>query len=402
MISKAKEWATCVVSNLYAPVRKFRLAPLYSALHNNLDFNLHIFEAAEWLKRAQDHGTDNGVSWGTRFGSGFRASYPETTGYIICTFLELADLYRDDQFFVRAQKMSEWEAKVQTASGAVMRGTVESYPPMPAIFNTGQVLLGWAAFYRRCPSDEIATAGTRAANWMLSLQGEDGHWIQGNSPLVRQDSTLYNIKAAWGLAEFGRAIGNEDFVEAALRNATYTKLKQRVNGWFEDCCLDDPRRPLLHTIGYTMQGLIGLGKLCGNDSLIQTAAKTADSLISIMSEDGFLPGRINEQMQGTVNWCCLTGSAQTAVVCAQLYELTRQVRYRNALFTIGRYLMRRHDISSPDPTIRGGLAGSWPVWGDYGQYAVLNWATKFFIDALLFYRRFSSESGVDVELLRVS
>jgi hypothetical protein len=45
--------------------------------------------------------------------------------------------------------------------------------------------------------------------------------------------------------------------------------------------------------------------------------------------------------------------------------------------------MARHDISSPDPTIRGGLAGSWPVSGEYGQYRILNWATKFFADALL-------------------
>jgi hypothetical protein len=27
--------------------------------------------------------------------------------------------------------------------------------------------------------------------------------------------------------------------------------------------------------------------------------------------------------------------------------------------------------------------GSWPVWGDYGRLTVLNWATKFFVDALL-------------------
>ena len=44
--------------------------------------------------------------------------------------------------------------------------------------------------------------------------------------------------------------------------------------------------------------------------------------------------------------------------------------------------MARHDISSADPAIRGGLAGSWPV-DEYGRLMVLDWATKFLIDALL-------------------
>ena len=47
------------------------------------------------------------------------------------------------------------------------------------------------------------------------------------------------------------------------------------------------------------------------------------------------------------------------------------------------YLCRHHDVTSTDPAIRGGVAGSWPVSGDYGPYKVLNWATKFFVDALL-------------------
>jgi hypothetical protein len=48
-----------------------------------------------------------------------------------------------------------------------------------------------------------------------------------------------------------------------------------------------------------------------------------------------------------------------------------------------RYLMRRHDIDNPDPRIRGGVPGSWPVWENYGRLKVLNWATNFFVESLL-------------------
>ena len=35
------------------------------------------------------------------------------------------------------------------------------------------------------------------------------------------------------------------------------------------------------------------------------------------------------------------------------------------------------------PEIRGGIKGSFPIDGQYGQYEYLNWAAKFFADALM-------------------
>ena len=102
-----------------------------------------------------------------------------------------------------------------------------------------------------------------------------------------------------------------------------------------------------------------------------------------MDDDGFIPGRIGPDFKGTVNWCCLTGTAQTAIVWGRLYQLTGNSRYRDAMHRANVYLMRRHDISNEDPRLRGGVPGAWPVWGDYGRLMVLNWATNFFVEALL-------------------
>ena len=38
--------------------------------------------------------------------------------------------------------------------------------------------------------------------------------------------------------------------------SSWALTKQRVNGWFADCCLNDPTRPLTHTIGYALRGVI--------------------------------------------------------------------------------------------------------------------------------------------------
>ena len=50
----------------------------------------HLLAAVEWLERAQDITGNGGVSGRYLLGHGWSSSYPETTGYIIPTFLALS------------------------------------------------------------------------------------------------------------------------------------------------------------------------------------------------------------------------------------------------------------------------------------------------------------------------
>lgn len=358
------------------------LGRLYTPPNDNVDVELHLREAAGWLCRAQDAGTDRGVSYGAPFGKDFLPSYPETTGYIIPTFLALARALGDPTYERRALDAGHWEADVQMPSGAVMAGTLNDSPE-PAVFNTGQVMLGWGALVERFGTPRFRESATRAGEWLLSNQDQDGAWSQGNSPFASAEATVYNVKAAWGLGYCGQALGRQDFFDAAVRNAEFAVCAQESNGWFARCCLTDADRPLLHTIAYTAQGLMGVGGVSGREDFVAAARRTADALAVLMSPDGFIPGRIDRQFEGAVEWCCLTGSAQIAIVWGELFRLTGVERYREAVTAVTNYLMRHHDITSPDPRIRGGVPGSWPVWGDYGKYMNLNWAAKFLVDALL-------------------
>lgn len=359
-----------------------RLAPLYAPDAGQLDAREHLREAVAWLKRAQDAGSDRGVSYGVRFGDDFDLSYPETTGYICQTFLELWRKTGEAELLERAVEMGDWEAEIQMAEGAVMGGKYNT-SPTPAIFNTGMVLLGWAELIRATGEERFRQAAARAGEWMLAMQEADGNWIRGNSKFATAATTVYNVKAAWGLCAAGLALERQDFVDGALRNADYCLTRQTANGWFRECCLTDPERPLLHTIAYTMQGLVEIGRLTGREDLVAAARLTADAQMGLMGADGFLPGRQDAGFRGTVEWCCLTGSAQVSIVLSTLAALTGQADYREAAERLNRYVMARHDIRNPDLRLRGGVAGSWPVAGDYGRLMVLNWATKFFVDALM-------------------
>lgn len=360
---------------------KRRLAPLYNPDPTDLDLRRHLHEAMEWLKRAQDTGTDRGVSYGTVFGQDFDVSYPETTGYICRTFIEREELTGDHDLLQRAIDMADWEIAVQLPEGAVMGGKFNAQPT-PAVFNTGMVLQGWSTLIRRTGEQRFQQAARRAADWLVSIQEQDGNWIRGHSNYAMAGPTLYNVYAALGLCEAGIVLSEDRYVRAAVRNAEYCLSRQAPNGWFPDCCLEHPFTPLLHTLGYGMQGLLGIGKLLGRDDFISAARKLADAELSVMAPDGFLPGRQDQEFCPAAKWCCLTGSAQTSCVWSELYLMTHEEKYREATERVNRYLMARHDIRNPDARLRGGLPGSWPVWGDYGRLSILNWATKYLVDAL--------------------
>ena len=371
---------------------RLEIAPLYSPDPDDLDLQRHLSEAIEWQKRAQDAGNDRGISYGVRFGDDFDVSYPETTGYICQTFVELGALYNDQELIDRAVAMGDWEIDIQLPEGAVMGGKYNT-DPTPAVFNTGMVLLGWSALIRHTGEDRFAAAARRASDWLIEVQEEDGNWVGGNSQFAKSGASLYNVKAAWGLCEAGAALDNDAYIQGAIRNAEYCIAQQYDNGWFPNCCIYDPENPLLHTIAYTMQGLIGIGKLTGRQDFIDAARKTADVQASIMDDSGFLPARQNSRFIGTDNSCCLTGAAQTSIVWNELYLLTGESKYRDLAKRVNLYLLKHHDIQNADDRIRGGLAGSWPVTAKYGHLKILNWATKFLIDALAFQQRNESNAG---------
>ena len=359
-----------------------RLGSIYSPDASNMDPHAHIQAAIDWLKRAQDTGSDRGVSYGAVFAQDFQESYPETTGYICRTFVDLWEVFRDPDMLDRAIQMGRWETDIQLATGAVMGGKFNRNPT-PAVFNTGMVMLGWNALIRSVADEQFKDSTRRAADWLISVQEPDGHWIRGNSKFADPASTVYNVKAGWALCETGRLLGKQDYVEAGIRSAEYAVSRQHANGWFRECCLSDPEHPLLHTLAYTMHGLLEIGKLTGRVDFIEAARKTADAQIRIMTPDGFIPGRQDCEFGAYARWCCLTGSAQTSIIWSELFLITGEKKYREAVHRVNRYLLARHDIRNSDLRLRGGLPGAWPPWGDYGRFMILNWATKFLVDALL-------------------
>jgi hypothetical protein len=70
-------------------------------------------------------------------------------------------------------------------------------------------------------------------------------------------------------------------------------------------------------------------------------------------------------------------------VWLRLDQIAAETKYRDAARRLVRYLETTQDLEARDPGVRGGVAGSYPRSGEYGPFEFLNWAAKFFVDALL-------------------
>jgi len=338
--------------------------------------------ALAWLCRAQDLSAtaDGGVARDFSLRTGWASSYPETTGYIVPTFLAAASRSGRDELRTRAHRMLQWLASIQMPHGAIQGGKVDMRPVAPVPFNTGQVLLGFAAGEREFGG--YARQIRSAADWLVEVQDPDGCWRQFQSPFASPGEKTYDTHIAWGLIEADRLMPGRGYAESALANVRWALRHQRGNGWFDRCCLTDFSKPLTHTLGYTLRGLLEAFRFTRDPALLEACRLTADGLLSALRPDGFLPGQLTADWSAAARWVCLTGTAQVAHCWLALYQESGESRYREAGFLANAYVRRTVSLGGP-PDIRGAVRGSFPIDGSYCQYAYPNWAAKFLIDSLL-------------------
>jgi uncharacterized protein YyaL (SSP411 family) len=347
--------------------------------------------AVAWLLRAQDATPDRGVSLGyfpcddaTRDRGGWRLSYPETTGYIIPSLLAYAERFGRPDVRERALEMARWETEVQMPSGAVQGGPVcAPEKQVPAVFNTGMVLQGYTAAYRATGDTLFLDAGRRAADFLVGDMDALGHFRSHGVYVADARIKTYNCLCAWGLYRFGEDAGEARYRDAAVRNVEAALGQQEPNGWFANNCLTRPDSPLLHTIGYALQGVLEVGILAGQERFVGAARRGAAALLPHIDAYGAIPGRFYADGSPASLSACLTGNAQLAVVCYRLHEVTRHPAFHDAATRLTDWLKAIQQLDTGDPGVDGAIGGSFPLLGDYMTGGFPNWATKYFLDALL-------------------
>ena len=344
---------------------------------------LHLAGAIDWLCRAQDvrdgHPDAGGVSAGWSFEDGWLPSYPETTGYIIETMIAAAQVLQRPELVARAHRMIDWELSIQLPDGA-FPGHFGEPGSRPVIFNTGQIMHGMVAGHTQLQRPECLASAVRAGHWLADQQDADGCWRKHehhNTPHV------YNTRASWPLLATGLIAGEQRLIEAARRNLDWALTQQTASGWFATNAFVPGRSPFTHTIAYALRGLLESGVLLGEPRYLDAALRAGRGMAAVQRADGWLAGTYKDGWIPDAGYACLTGVAQMSLNWTRLAQATGAEDLRTHARSALAFLKTTQRLDHVDPAVRGGIAGSAPIWGDYSRFEYPNWAAKFFADALM-------------------
>ena len=340
---------------------------------------LALVKAIQWLLHSQSSMSDDG------FGSyslikKWSSSYVETTGYIIPSLLRYGISKNNDVIINKSILAVDWLLKIQKKSGG-WQGECIDANRQEVVFNTGQVIRGLHSVYQYTNDSKYLDSAIKACDWLCELQENEGFWKKNtyiNAPKVYDSYVdapllmIYNIS------------GKEVYKEKAMKNLYWIiEKKQLQNGWFEDCDNTRNDKPILHTISYTIDGILDCGILLADRNLINAAKVSADMLLDVFNMKKYLKGRYDSDWIGHEQ-IITTGCAQIAIIWMKLYKLTKNVQYLNAALKMNDLLIFIQDRKIKEtPDTKGALPGSFPIWGKYEPLYFPNWATKYFVDSML-------------------
>ena len=246
-------------------------------------------KAAGWLMAAQKANHDGGIG-SYHLINKWSASYPETTGYIIPTLINYGKKHNQQKAIDSALTAADFLLKIQKESGGWQGGRMNDNKP-EIVFNTGQVIRGMIAAHENTGEQKYLDAAIKAGIWLAEIQHPDGYW---QTHALMEKARVYDTFVDVPLLQLFQLTGEEKFKRTAIQNLNWViGKKMHENGWFEDCDNTVKRndKPILHTIAYTLDGLIDCSMILKDDQYLKAAVKGADKLRDIFLSSGFLNGR---------------------------------------------------------------------------------------------------------------
>lgn len=362
-------------------VRDFLSAtfPTPKTLDRPRDDRVHLEAAVTFITRSIEQGNGRASSKAYRLGKGWLPPYRETTGYIIPTLLDVAEHLNRPDLASTAERMGEWLSEVQEPGGGFIEHDLRQ-DTKPIVFNTGQILHGFNALILRRGRQDLVPHARRAGDFLVSSADETGSFVRNEHFDMAH---TYNVRSAWALLTLGRLLGEKRYEDVALANANWTVAQQTANGFFLNNIFQPGWNANTHGIAYVLQGLLEMHFISGRQSYLAAVRRTADRTISVYGANSQLVSEIGENWEFLSSHLCLTGCAQLAIVFFRLYGLDGDKRYLDAGLNLLDDVAATQNVTSPGKPYFGGIKGSWPIYGRYAPLQYPNWATKFFIDALL-------------------
>ena len=358
--------------------------PALEAGDSKKEIKKHLDKAIEWLLYQQKIQPDHGVASRVGFKYGLvsqETSYPEVTGYIITTFCDYYEIFKDEKVLKAARLAADFELGLQYPDGS-FPGSVVGRSSGSSVFNSAQIVNGLVRIYEITKDKKYLNSANRATEWIASVQDEDGSWTKWNYLGMKR---VYDSKVDQSLLDVDRVLKTDKYRKVTKRNFDFIAANQLANGWFNNCdnSKDKNDTPLTHTIGYTIEGLMSCYLMNSDKSVLEIAKKTADVLLEKFEKEPHLfAGRYDKSWKVASKSSCMTGNAQISMCWIKLCHVTKNERYLQAAKGMINCLMQAQ-IKSSFPMINGAVPSSYPFWGEYNAYTINSWGVKYFADALM-------------------
>ena len=340
----------------------------------------------QWIKSSIDATNDDGSSAYYRYSSGWKGSYPETTGYLIPTMYDYAAFKNNDDWKNRAKKAADWLLSIQAPVGG-WQGLQIGEKCDLRVFNTGMILDGLAATYRVEKDNKYLNAARKGTEWILSKLGEDGFFSENNVVGGGAFDTLV-CACLLMIVELLPQADQESYRNKIKKALDAHLTLQTQNGWWKKCNFHSNDTALLHHVGYTLDGLIISSQVLNEEKYYNAAQKTAKKLLSKFEVNLELPAYCNSDWStyldlGHKASLCLTGYSQIAIVFQKIAKKEDDLRYLNAALKINEIVSAIGNYNSSNDGISYGLPGSFPIYGSYQTFQFVNWAAKYHAESVL-------------------
>lgn len=314
--------------------------------------------------------------------SGWSKPYPETTGYIIKTFDDLAFDFGYTDLESHSDSMAKWLLTIQMNDGAFPGGIYdEKKTSEKSIFNSAQIIIGLCSRYKRTNNVVYLNSAKKAANWIIESINSEGafenyHYIENFSP-------SYYTRVCWPLLRVYKFTKDKNFLNSANKALEYIAKKKLKNGFIKDSGFKPKGHAFLHTIAYTIRGFLESYLITKNELYSNIAIELSEKFLLKFERKKYLAGAYYEDFKEQNNYRCLTGESQTTIIWFKLYQITNDLRYLNAGIKL--LDMVSNAIKGPYSIVfaRGGHTGSKPFYGKYIALRQPNWASKFYLDAIM-------------------
>ncbi len=352
-------------------------------MNTTLDtYRSHLLVTGDWLLKSF-RPKQGGSSAHASPVLGWSDAYPETTGYIIPTLLEMARRLDLAEAQAAALDAARWLITIQAPDGYWVGGL---HPPrknaQASVFNTGQILLGLVAAYEQTENPQFIDAALKAGEWLAAGVDPDGIWQTGHYQSGYQPS--YYAHVTWPMLEVWRVSGEQKIRDAAERVLTGILDRRRDNGAFDAWSFKSGDPAFTHTIAYTLYGLQRSAQMVDDWPTYGAPAQQALDILWRRSElsGGRLPGTFDGQWNADRSFVCVTGCSQVALCLLESDRQQPDLALVNAAAKLCDFVCSSQYTLGP-ALIKGAVPGSVPIWGKYMRMRYPNWAAKFHCDALM-------------------